>query len=188
MWLTRTNPNLRLPANFSFKDIHALFADDPTRLNHPPHFTNRCIFHRSRSASASLRALSPQPEPAPASQPEPPISLPGSERLIVVYSTSLRVVRRTFDDCRDVMSILRSYRVSIDERDLSADARLVEELQGVLGGKTKLTLPQVFIGGRYIGGAAEIKQLHEAGELKKCVEAVSLGFSLNIFKKNLIQL
>ncbi|RVW56361.1 Uncharacterized protein CK203_114750 [Vitis vinifera] len=51
------------------------------------------------------------------------------------------------------------------------DCRVVRELQGILG-QTKLTLPRVFIGGRYIGGAEEIRQLHEIGQLKKFVEGL----------------
>ncbi|CAH9129257.1 unnamed protein product [Cuscuta epithymum] len=178
MWHNRTNTKIRVLTDscstFSFKDIQTLFADDPTRLNNPAHFSKHYIIHRVRLANALLRALSPQPEPFPVPQSLPEISLPGSEKQIVVYSTSLRVVRRTFSDCRDVLSILRSYRVSIDERDLCADAGFVDELQRILGvrERTKLTLPQVFIRGRYIGGAAEIRRLHEAGELKKCVEGL----------------
>lgn len=45
----------------------------------------------------------------------------------------------------------------------------LEELKGILG-KKSLALPRVFIGGRYVGGAEEIRQLHETGELKKIVE------------------
>ncbi|KAJ0754270.1 putative Thioredoxin-like superfamily [Helianthus annuus] len=36
--------------------------------------------------------------------------------------------------------------------------------------KLQLQLPRVFIGGKYIGGAEEVKQLHETGKLKKFVE------------------
>ncbi|RVX03066.1 Uncharacterized protein CK203_016745 [Vitis vinifera] len=46
------------------------------------------------------------------------------------------------------------------------DAGFLDELKGILGRK-KLSLPRVFIGGRYVGGAEEIRQLHETGELKK---------------------
>ncbi|KAK9279730.1 hypothetical protein L1049_013412 [Liquidambar formosana] len=99
------------------------------------------------------------------------ISIPGAEKRIVVYFTSLRVVRSTFEDCRTVRSILRGFRVSLDERDLSMDSCFLEELQGILG-QNKLTVPRVFIGGRYIGGAEEIRQLHEIGELKKYVEGL----------------
>lgn len=64
--------------------------------------------------------------------------------------------------------------VSIDERDVTMDYKFMEELQGILGNhnKAKLILPRVFIGGRYIGGAEEIKQLHEVGELKKLVDGL----------------
>jgi glutaredoxin domain-containing cysteine-rich protein 1 len=92
---------------------------------------------------------------------------------VVVYFTSLRVVRPTFEDCRAVRSILRGFRVSIDERDLSMDSGFLTELQQILGqSQGKVTLPRVFIGGRYVGGAEEIKQLHEIGELKKLVEGL----------------
>lgn len=49
------------------------------------------------------------------------------------------------------------------------DSRFLNELQGILG-QRKLTVPRVFIGGRYIGGAEEVRQMHEAGELKKLIE------------------
>lgn len=51
------------------------------------------------------------------------------------------------------------------------DAGFLEELQQILGVKRKeqVALPRVFIGGRYIGGAEEVRQLHETGELKKIV-------------------
>lgn len=43
------------------------------------------------------------------------------------------------------------------------------ELQALLG-KNPIVLPQVFIGGRHIGGAEEVRQLHEAGELRRLLE------------------
>ncbi|KAF5446672.1 hypothetical protein F2P56_032281 [Juglans regia] len=113
-------------------------------------------------------------DPLAATQSAPLISIPGAEKRIVVYFTSLRVVRSTFDDCKSVRSILRGFRVSIDERDLSMDSGFLTELQQILGGQSqsKLSLPRVFIGGRYVGGAEEIRQLHEAGELRKLVEGL----------------
>ncbi|KAK1586430.1 hypothetical protein Q3G72_002509 [Acer saccharum] len=189
----------------SFKDIHTLLSDESTSSivsavstastaasNNNPRKAS--IFHRVRLANSLLRAWAPRPsEPSSAAQsveersssesqqqqqqpPQPSISIPGAEKRIVVYFTSLRVVRSTFEDCKYVRSILRGFRVQIDERDLSMDTAFLNELQGIFGGggggQCKLTLPRVFIGGRYIGGAEEVRQLHEAGELKKFVESL----------------
>ncbi|GAB4824299.1 hypothetical protein Ancab_007185 [Ancistrocladus abbreviatus] len=110
--------------------------------------------------------------PSPRPQTDSPVTIPGSETRIVVYYTSLRVVRPTFEACRTVQSILSGFRVCIDERDVSMDSKFMEELQRILGRDERLTLPRVFIGGRYIGGAEELKHLHEIGELKKLVEGM----------------
>jgi len=94
------------------------------------------------------------------------LCLPGTEDRVVVYYTSLRGIRRTYEDCSDVRMIFRGFRVYVDERDISMDSEYRKELQSVLGGKP-VSLPRVFIGGKYIGGVDEIKQLHECGELGK---------------------
>ncbi|KAK3206588.1 hypothetical protein Dsin_020634 [Dipteronia sinensis] len=185
----------------SFKDVHTLLSDESTSSivsavstaanNNTPRKAS--IFHRVRLANSLLRAWAPRPsEPSPAPQsveersssefkhpPQPSISIPGAEKHIVVYFTSLRVVRSTFEDCKYVRSVLRGFRVQIDERDLAMDSAFLNELQGIFGGggggQSKLTLPRVFIGGRYIGGAEEVRQLHEAGELKKFVESLPVA-------------
>lgn len=97
------------------------------------------------------------------------LDLPGTEDRIVLYYTSLRGIRRTYEDCCAVRMIFRGFRVNVDERDISMDAAYREQLQSALGGKA-MALPRVFIRGRYIGGADEIKQLHECGELAKLLE------------------
>lgn len=57
------------------------------------------------------------------------------------------------------------------ERDLSMDSKFQDELQTIFGTK-KVVLPKVFIGGRYIGGMKEIKQLQENDELRKLIGAL----------------
>ncbi|XP_010273192.1 PREDICTED: uncharacterized protein At5g39865-like [Nelumbo nucifera] len=94
------------------------------------------------------------------------IRLPGTEDRIVLYFTSLRGIRRTYEDCCTVRTIFKGFRVPVDERDISMDSAYRKELQSVLGEKT-VSLPKVFIRGKYIGGADEIRQLHEVGELAK---------------------
>ncbi|WCJ39069.1 Glutaredoxin family protein [Euphorbia peplus] len=97
------------------------------------------------------------------------IRLPGTEDRIVVYLTSLRGIRRTFEDCYAVRMIFRGFRVWVDERDISMDSAYKKELQSVLGEKY-VSLPQVFIKGKHVGGAEVIKQMYETGELAKILD------------------
>ncbi|OIT28176.1 PREDICTED: uncharacterized protein At5g39865 [Nicotiana attenuata] len=108
--------------------------------------------------------------------PDNDVRLKGTEDKIVLYFTSLRGIRKTYEECCTVRMIFRGFRVCVDERDVSMDASYRKELQSVLEGKT-VSLPQVFIGGKYIGGAEEIKQLHEAGELANLVEGFAVKHS-----------
>ncbi|PKU62997.1 uncharacterized protein At5g39865-like [Dendrobium catenatum] len=96
-----------------------------------------------------------------------------SDSRVILYTTSLRGIRRTHEDCCAVRAILRGFRVAVDERDVSIDAAYRRELQSLIGGKGRpVSLPQVFLRGRHIGGAEEVRQLHEIGELGKLLEGV----------------
>jgi glutaredoxin domain-containing cysteine-rich protein 1 len=96
--------------------------------------------------------------------------------LVVVYFTSLRGVRKTFEDGRAVHAILGFYGVRVDERDVSMHAAFKDELRGLLDGG--LALPRVFIvgeGGQQwqwhdLGGADDLRAQHEAGELARVLE------------------
>ncbi|KAI4370516.1 hypothetical protein MLD38_018866 [Melastoma candidum] len=151
----------------SFKDIQALVKETP--LNPTHHSRTLSIFNRVRISTSILRALS---RPPPAWSPPAPSPPP----TIVLYFTSLRIVRKTFEDCWSVRSILRGFRVPIDERDLSMDDGFREELQGMLGKgrRQPVLLPCVFIGGRFIGGAEEVVRMHETGELKQLIGSMGL--------------
>ncbi|CAF1892070.1 hypothetical protein HID58_045990 [Brassica napus] len=179
----KTHKTYSPTASFSFKDIHHLCTDDSSSLPSSPSLSR--VFHRVCAANLILRSWPTPPsnhllradsEPVTLRRNHEPdviqISIPGAENSIVVYFTSLRVVRPTFEDCRAVTTILRTFPVRIDERDLSMDASYAAELERIFfGGKKDLPkLPRVFIGGRYVGGAEEVIQLHETGELKKLVQ------------------
>lgn len=99
------------------------------------------------------------------------IYLAGAEDRVVLYYTSLRGIRKTYEECCTVRMIFRGFRVCVDERDISMDSSYRKELQSLLGGKA-VSLPQVFIKGMYIGGAEETKQLHEEGELAGLLEGI----------------
>ncbi|CAK8565981.1 unnamed protein product [Lathyrus sativus] len=167
----------------SFKDIQTLLTDEPTTTKPKP-----SIFHRVTLANKLLRAWSTQPKltyspsPSPhddprAAQPHPPPSIPVSQQRVVIYFTSLRVVRTTYEDCKTVRSIIRGFKVALDERDVSMDSGFLSELRLVTGRKSGLSLPRVFINERYIGGAEEVRWLHENGELKKLLEGLPVADS-----------
>ncbi|XP_073224341.1 uncharacterized protein At5g39865 [Cicer arietinum] len=161
----------------SFKDIQTLINESSNTKPKPS------IFHRVTLANSLLRAWSTQPkltyfpsrhshEDPRAAQTHPPTLIPDSQQRVVIYFTTLRVVRTTYEDCKTVRSIMRGFRVALDERDVSMDSSFLSELRRVAGRKTGLTLPRVFINGRYIGGAEEVRWLHENGELRKLLEGL----------------
>ncbi|XP_076939552.1 uncharacterized protein LOC143608389 [Bidens hawaiensis] len=92
------------------------------------------------------------------------LCLPGCEDRIVLYYTSLRGIRKTYEDCCEIRLILQGFRVFVDERDISLDSSYRDELKSVFNGKG-FSLPQVFIKGKHVGGADEVKRLHEDGKL-----------------------
>ncbi|XP_048134640.1 uncharacterized protein At5g39865-like [Rhodamnia argentea] len=174
------------PRNFScssFKDIQYLCTEEaePQTGSGSDSPRSPTIFHRPRIFSWAHRKAAVSPPPTRGHHHSSPSSLeskllPGSsdkeKPAVVVYFTSLRVVRKTFDDCRAVRSILRGLRAPVDERDLSMDSRFVAELQGILG-RRRLSLPCVFVRGRLVGGAEEVRKLHESGELRALVAGVA---------------
>ncbi|TYI99417.1 hypothetical protein E1A91_A13G015800v1 [Gossypium mustelinum] len=159
-----TNPT-KSPSHFSFssfKDIDAILKEEEQQQVLYPQSPKRpSIFHRVKLSTTVLRSWS--------SSNRRPLTLPNADQRVVVYLTSLRVVRKTFEDCKTVRSILRGLNVPIDERDVSLDSSFLDELQGIIGRNKSFTLPLVFIGETYIGGAEEVKRLHECGELKKMI-------------------
>ncbi|XP_074566802.1 uncharacterized protein At3g28850-like [Curcuma longa] len=180
--ITSPSPPQRSPfliRSSSLKDILSLLDDceafdrsnpstTPSRASSPPPPPPPLV-HHSRPASAALL------RPWCSSQEKDPFGLPpGEEKRIILYFSSFRVVRRTFEDCAAVRAILRGLRVAVDERDVSMDAGFLRELRGILGGRPQpVGVPQVFIGGRHIGGAEDLRRLLEAGELKRYVEGVA---------------
>ncbi|KAJ7532587.1 hypothetical protein O6H91_13G011200 [Diphasiastrum complanatum] len=95
---------------------------------------------------------------------------PGGEDRVVLYCTSLRGIRKTFEDCSTLQMILRSFCVRIDERDVSMDLQYRKELADLVGNLAPV--PRLFMKGRYVGGAEEVRQLHEDRKLKRLFEGI----------------
>lgn len=62
----------------------------------------------------------------------PAMRLTGTQDRIVVFFTSLRGIRRTYEDCYSVRMIFKGFRVRVDERDVSMDLAYRKELQCLL--------------------------------------------------------
>ncbi|KAL0554954.1 hypothetical protein IC582_008885 [Cucumis melo] len=117
-----------------------------------------------------------QQPPSATVDPKKFYSWPGEKKRdkVILYFTSLRGIRKTYEDCCHVRAILRAIRVRVDERDVSMHSGFKEELKQLLmedqnknsGGN----LPRVFIGRKQIGDAEEIRRLHEDGQLEKLLE------------------
>ncbi|VFQ80819.1 unnamed protein product [Cuscuta campestris] len=94
------------------------------------------------------------------------------KKRVVVYFTSLRGVRKTYEDCCEVRAILKGVGVKSDERDLSMDSGFKEELKELLGDgyNSSGCLPRVFVGRECLGGAEEIRRMHENGQLEMATQ------------------
>lgn len=90
---------------------------------------------------------------------------PGGGDGLVVYTTSLQGVRRTYEDCMRVRAIMEQQGVVMDERDVALDAGVLSELKELLQDEATVAPPRVFVKGRYLGGAAEVTAMNENGKL-----------------------
>nr|GLL49171.1 uncharacterized protein At5g39865-like [Ipomoea trifida] len=92
---------------------------------------------------------------------------PNGENRVVIYTTTLRGVRKTFEACNAVRSVIEGAGVLVCERDISMDKGFKEELRELMKEKdsSELIPPRVFVKGRYIGGAEELLRIAEEGGL-----------------------
>ncbi|KAL9240987.1 hypothetical protein vseg_015148 [Gypsophila vaccaria] len=141
----------------------------------------RSVESPRRSASSKRRILGPQeeqikkmvsPTKAGCDRDRDPLldkyeerCPPGGEKCAVMYTTTLRGIRKTFEECNAVRSVMESYHVRVIERDVSMDAGFKEELRKLMGTK-EVKVPVVFVKGRFIGGASQVVKLDEEGELQ----------------------
>lgn len=154
----------RLSSSNSFKGkVRKLYS-----IFESPKHNSSTTFNAQSSPSPSPKSSKPDQSSLDSS-----IRLPGADDSVVIFFTSLRGIRRTFQDCHSVRLIFRGFRINIDERDISLNAAYRTELQKVVG-ENNVSLPQVFIKGKYIGGADPVIKLLESGELAKMIKGIPL--------------
>ncbi|CAL8263670.1 unnamed protein product [Lota lota] len=86
---------------------------------------------------------------------------------IVIYTTSFRVVRTTFERCELVRKIFQNHSVKFLEKNIALDidyGKDLEERCKRVGEPP--SLPVVFVDGHYLGGAEKILDMNESGELQ----------------------
>ncbi|XP_040986901.1 uncharacterized protein LOC121234844 [Juglans microcarpa x Juglans regia] len=93
----------------------------------------------------------------------------GGADTVVLYTTSLQGVRRTYEDCNRAREVLEGHEVVFDERDVSLHGEFLNELRELLGETARV--PRLFVKGRYIGGVEELVELNEAGRLGRILKS-----------------
>ncbi|KAJ0089021.1 hypothetical protein Patl1_32533 [Pistacia atlantica] len=96
---------------------------------------------------------------------------PGGENAVVIYTTTLRGIRKTFEECNNVRSIIESHQIQMFERDISMDSGFKEELRTLMETK-EVKVPLVFVKGRLVGGVDEVVKMEEEGKLGILFEGI----------------
>ncbi|KAG5243991.1 Glutaredoxin [Salix suchowensis] len=101
---------------------------------------------------------------------------PGGENKVVIYTTTLRGIRKTFEGCNTVRSIIESHHIHMVERDVSMDSGFKEEIRRLMDTK-EVKVPLVFVKGRLIGGADQVVKLEEEGKLEILFDGIPRGLA-----------
>ncbi|KAL8579896.1 hypothetical protein ACOMHN_039683 [Nucella lapillus] len=86
---------------------------------------------------------------------------------IVVYATSMTVVRETAERCKATSNILQFHMVRFEQKDLNMNPDHQKLLRQRVDSLHDLPLPQIFIDGVHLGGAGDLEKINESGELRK---------------------
>lgn len=69
---------------------------------------------------------------------------------VVMYTTTMGIVRGTYQRCLKVRQILRTHLVKFEEKDVFMSRETQAEIKDRMS-TTEILVPQVFIEGQYIG-------------------------------------
>ncbi|XP_044485638.1 uncharacterized protein At5g39865-like [Mangifera indica] len=99
---------------------------------------------------------------------------PSGENKLVIYTTTLTGIRKTYEECNAVKSVMEKLGLEISERDISMDVGFKEELRELMKDKEREAMvpPRVFVKGRCIGGAEEVLKIVEEGWFGELIEGI----------------
>ncbi|KAE9546144.1 hypothetical protein FO519_010644, partial [Halicephalobus sp. NKZ332] len=116
------------------------------------------------------------------------------ESKIVVYMTSCGVISKTWERCKDIISLLRAHNIRFELKDLNINGDLVDEIIDRMGLNLEdrsfllMSLPLVFVNGFYFGNYSTVVECNEEGQLtellegfkgrNKCSSCGDLGYTL----------
>ncbi|XP_053616110.1 glutaredoxin domain-containing cysteine-rich protein CG31559-like [Plodia interpunctella] len=88
---------------------------------------------------------------------------------VVVYTTTMGIVRSTYQRCVLVKKILRNLLVKYEERDVFMSTEYQDEIRDRMR-SDQILVPQLFVEGHHIGDADTVEKLNESGELRKMLK------------------
>uniref|UniRef100_A0A453QA20 Uncharacterized protein n=2 Tax=Aegilops tauschii subsp. strangulata TaxID=200361 RepID=A0A453QA20_AEGTS len=98
----------------------------------------------------------------------------GLQPEVVLYTASASASRRRWRTSADryaLRALLRGYRLTVDERDVSTSREHRSEVKSLLAARgCAFSLPQLLVGGRLVGGPDDVRQLHWAGGLRPLLD------------------
>ncbi|KAH8312727.1 hypothetical protein KR044_012546 [Drosophila immigrans] len=88
---------------------------------------------------------------------------------VVLYTTSMGVIRDTYTKCANVKQILRTLLVKFEERDVFMSVEYQAEMRQRMQ-TSQIRVPQLYVEGQHIGDADTVERMNESGELRQLLK------------------
>ncbi|XP_073830111.1 uncharacterized protein [Musca autumnalis] len=88
---------------------------------------------------------------------------------VVLYTTSMGIIRDTYAKCSNVKKILRTLLIKFEERDVFMSVEYQQEIKERMHSEI-IKVPQLFVEGQHIGDAETVERLNESGELRQLLK------------------
>ncbi|KAL5276478.1 GRXCR1 family protein [Megaselia abdita] len=88
---------------------------------------------------------------------------------VVLYTTSMGIIRETYAKCSNMKQILRTLLVKFEERDVFMSYEYQQEIKERMQSDV-INVPQLFVEGQHIGNFETVERLNETGELRQLLK------------------